>query len=918
MFTLLTLWHGLTQISPKMSYRFVSFLRHFKVLRALAVVCATYGIYRLVRAFISSDRFRQLVTSVLSRGTVAHRVRHCEEKTDPGAVQPLPEVIRGKFTDLPMVTIEPAKNHSHADSASSRSSANSFIDRFAAQLGRQAFYIQKSRADERNDRHGSRIFYWIKDLTATPNFEKPGPTDVRAMVDVDYYTDLPSLLLEYYGIFMLYTFQPSAVSRNTREYSYTFNSDNTVDYHISGGGRYQHEIWNLSYDSCIVYKTVCGVRVSAASYLIDRRHVTEDHQIVLFTPIANWSFFEGAPLTPYLFGQELARLRPVVGDFTRLLVRRLDKTYVSTGKVGSYACAMLPIEADDALAARARTSKYDLTLAQCQALIDKPGGDRASDTASAVALLEFHRSGIDSKPPVVCPIEESIHRYQFDMKTYDPEAKPLLVPFMNPIVDGCYAADLTEANEADAVKKRIVSVKTDVKYTPHMAKMVDEFAKLFLPVKNSLIPVDFEEVLKRQERPEQRRILETSAMTYPRDEIKSFIKKEASMELKPQRIISTINGNVKNHYSTYLYALSDYMKDMPWYAFGRKPCDIALRIVSVCSEAHSVVNTDLSKFDGRISLPLRELESVVLLRAFQPQYHEEISSLHRKQMFLPARLPLGTRYESGTARASGSPETSAFNSISNAFMAYTCLRRQGFEPSEAYRRLGIYGGDDGLTADVDPILYSKICASFGQKLTAEPLKRGQLGVKFLARMYSPNVWFGDVNSCCDIYRQLSKFHVTVALPMDILPKDKLLEKARAFSLTDRNTPFLGDFVSRVVDIVGEIKEDQRLTAIRKWQSDEPIEVQYPNVYGEWMEDVARLQLPGANRLVFKEWCEKATSLQELLKPPTLELRREMVVEENVVVDGELHKPRPKAPTRRSGKARAQPKDQKKTGRGRKH
>jgi len=190
------------------------------------------------------------------------------------------------------------------------------------------------------------------------------------------------------------------------------------------------------------------------------------------------------------------------------------------------------------------------------------------------------------------------------------------------------------------------------------------------------------------------------------------------------------------------------------------------------------------------------------------------------------------------------------------------------EASEAYARLGVYGGDDGLTAMVAPLVYKRAASTVGQELTVEPVVRGKLGVKFLARVYGPDVWFGDLNNCCDLPRLLSKIHVTVNLPSNITPQMKLLEKVRSYVLSDENTPIVGTFCKAVIALHGtEFKIIPGTEPMRTWLSRYDKKDQYPNVPAEWMLSYAELSLPDFDYKRFNAWAAAATSYDYLLKPP---------------------------------------------------
>nr|UQB76073.1 RNA-dependent RNA polymerase [Flumine noda-like virus 38] len=290
---------------------------------------------------------------------------------------------------------------------------------------------------------------------------------------------------------------------------------------------------------------------------------------------------------------------------------------------------------------------------------------------------------------------------------------------------------------------------------------------------------------------------------------------------------------------------------------------------------------------------MREMERIVLLRAFRVQYHEQLSELHRSQYKMKAYATFGTWYETEYSRASGSPETALFNSLVNAFVAYLCLRMTTvnglfIQPEEAYLRLGIYGGDDGLTADVVPSVYRKAASLIGQDLTVEMVKRGDLGIKFLARIYSPDVWFGDNNSCCDIPRQLSKLHVTVSLPSNVTPTMKLLEKIRAYSLSDENTPVIGEYCRAVLRVHGaEILADVKTEKMRSWLARYDKTSQYINNPSEWMVGYLDTTMPEFDYKKFQTWVAGANSFEKLLAPPMFQAQTVAKSTVPVVIDGDV-------------------------------
>jgi len=812
----------------------------------------------------------------------------------------VPETVRTIFMDLELVGFKVPENHTHAKAAADRSTSSLFIDRLARNLGKTAYYVQKSRSDVRNGRIGSRAYYWAKDLVVEPESMEINEHDLVTMVDVDQYVDMPSFLTTNVQPTLLYTFQPTQVARTTDNYSYTFNENSVVDYHVAGGGRFSHQVWNYSTDHVVVKKKWWFITYSSAAYLVDRRQTSLDHELIMFTPLGSWSLIGSQFVNMWLEGRELLRLAVTTPKgYLRLVSSSKDGVKVSTGKCGSYICANVSAEIDDTVASIARTSKYDLTMPQ---VLSHLNGDKPA----AAALLEFYRFDVPTKPDVVCPVEEAVRSYQFNPNNYDSEAKPMMKAFMTPMVHGAFVPSNCKNNEEECISARIDKPKPlSMQNTPFLSLVMREFLERFIPnsKKNTLDPTDYDEVLDRQNKPTQRRLLSMAEACVPiKRAIQMFMKKEPYPDVKPPRPISTFNTVDKRDYSRFIYALEVFLKDADWYAFGKTPKDISKRVTEILLLADFATPTDYSKFDGHGSNLMREFERMLLTRAFRVGYHGEVLELHKSQYGLKGYGRHGTAYQVEFARGSGSPETSVFNTIFNAFIAFLAYRMTKvnglfIQPDEAYKRLGIYGGDDGLSVGIKPAVYVKAARLVGQELTIEVIKRGDSGIKFLARVYSPDVWQGDTSSCCDIKRQVVKFHVTVNLPSDVTPAMKLLEKTRAFLLSDENTPVIGDYCRRVLQVhTREEKQDaetfvieknEKTHQIRGWLSKFEKEKQYDNTPGTWMNEYLELSLPEFDYKKFTKWLDEADTMDKLLKPPMFMAPIEAKPSAPVVLEDEI-------------------------------
>jgi hypothetical protein len=236
------------------------------------------------------------------------------------------------------------------------------------------------------------------------------------------------------------------------------------------------------------------------------------------------------------------------------------------------------------------------------------------------------------------------------------------------------------------------------------------------------------------------------------------------------------------------------LKNTDWYAFSKTPREISARMHDICVDASVYIDSDYSKFDGTISPWMRRFERAVLLRAFPLAYHRELFFYWESQMNARAWTKFGLDYTTGTSRLSGSPETSVFNSIDNALVAYISLRKSGLTPSQAWKKLGIYGGDDGGTPDLDPDIFKWVCKKVGLVVKINLIKRFE-PVTFLGRTFT-DPWTHE-GSMIDFLRCFSKLTFTVS-PNDVSTDVVMWRKAMSLWYTDRDTPVLGLLAKRIL------------------------------------------------------------------------------------------------------------------------
>jgi len=847
------------------------------------------------------DGLRQAYRSVSSLGNNIYSfslslISKCQQ-------QPLPtsKLLRKTFLDMPKCRLPNIKNHPHPASAAMRNLASSVMNNYASMVGRRPYNIQMSTADVKSDRSGCRSYYWMRDMEVNYSMFWPKLDDVMCFSDVDYYMDMPAFLVNNIRPCVISTVVPGAAAKWSGEYTFTIDRNNQIHYHVSGGSSYIHKLWDYGPDIIVArLPQWFGLLTQYVSYSSEKRQLDDHHQMVLLTPLRSvrLPWFLPGPT-----GAPLERMKFIDHDHIRLYIHKPDGIKIVTGVPETYVSAELDADEDAALSLTAKNGSIPLN----PAMVKQTTG--ITDQITTVVLSDYHRLNQPKTPArVYIGVKDSVYRYQFDLKSYNPEANPSLQVYMGAFVRECYAPDICPNNDRQAIQARITDIKPpELELSESLMQIMEEFAAKLVPneVKHTLYPNDIEDVFRRQPRPAQQYILRTACFAVGKvrkQALKTFQKRESYEKANDPRIITTLPGSTKLHYSRYIYAFAELVMATDWYAFGKTPKEIAIRVSEIAQRARVIAMTDLSRMDGRVSNLARILEKMLLLRAFHPETHPELVEEINKQTGQTAYTAFGIKFTPDYARNSGSPETAVMNSIVNAFMAFYTLR-SSIDPTtgchhtadSAWNGLGIYGGDDGLSADMDSTKYPICCSNIGQQLTIDEVKYGEPGVKFLAREYSSLVWYGGLDSMCDVPRQLAKFHTTHSTDLSVTPMDKLTQKCAGYILSDRNTPVIGPICRTVEKICGglTLSDDPKLRKIANYFSKFPSEDQFPNFNPmNWMEARLDQLMPTFDFCGFTSWINDVNEgKSEILKPHLFDVPSPLRASKGeVVVDGDVFTP----------------------------
>jgi hypothetical protein len=708
--------------------------------------------------------------------------------------------LRMAFRDIPMpIEKKLDSTHTHGSSAFWRSCGTKCARELANSVGMDIYVMQMSPTDQRENLRGVRDYYWPKDLAAKSKQDIITPNDILVMIDVDYYYDMKDFLLKHDNPVLIYTFVPDAAAYSEDEYNFHFVHSNTgsvVKYNVSGGAEYEHQLWNYGVDVICVSSAF-----KSKVYNIERRKMNANHQLLLLVPVGTWYF----PFNCYgdLFPNQLDRLMITNEQHTILNIDHGQGVDVSISKVGMLAAAKIPKVKFDLAELAYFAASVKPTVPTLQPLI----GSRDD----ALILLDYFRTTYPERTKLgsvtlttVYDAPVGVRTYQFiqDNEELIDDLKPMLHAYMSPLIPNAFVPTNTVQNEARSIEGRVKRPGEEAKSIQLSSKSLLEFNELFrqyvLP-HHLLDPVDYEEVLERQSRPTQRALLAQAELSDNiNGDVSTFLKSEAYKGLKDPRTITTYCAGLKAEYAKFIYAIADHLKvHAPWYTAGKTPKEIAHYISYLCSDANYVIEGDFTVQDGHTSSIVREAECADLLFSFKPQYHDQISKLYKAGYNLTAKTKHGLKYKLEFQRGSGSMETSVLNSLNTYRIILYAYYLNGVKPQYSISIPIVVLGDDSLARDLPSKCLIKAARVYGQVIKAEIKQNGQAGVTYLSRVFTEHVWFGSPTSTCDIFRTLSKIHVTNNNNRKVSNEQLLLEKMAGLSLSDNHTIIIRSLLSTI-------------------------------------------------------------------------------------------------------------------------
>jgi len=476
------------------------------------------------------------------------------------------------------------------------------------------------------------------------------------------------------------------------------------------------------------------------------------------------------------------------------------------------------------------------------------------------------------------------------------------------IVDRQYSAEPNRDNVIAAADKRVANVGAkNLSLTPMHAKYAKEFIEqIKRDTGIDIAPfAEPEEVDKRQTRAGQRISTAEARDWLPsvatRQMLKAFLKNEAYADPKDPRIITTIGSEPKYACSLIGYTIADVLKKTRWYGSGKSPRATAEIVAQIINDAElSIIEGDFSRMDGTVTAATRSID-LYLLKAFtDPRYHYFIEQWYDKIHSNTVKGSNGVVWDQYTVQASGDPFTSLLNTFRSALHTFVAYRLMKLSPEDAYARLGIFSGDDGLTPDGDKDKFVKAAELLGWKYKVDIKYRSKLDYcTFLSRIYGPGAWGGDPSNIAEVRRAVAQFPHTTA---DARIPDWVVAYAKALSYmtSDWNTPIITEWCDAILSSIdqddydqfmqGKLVDDNTYMKLVRYHAREfncPLS-SYQQEEDDYDWALAYVDSIGLDMAQVDEWYVKVKDGTDSWEtPPIIEAHVAEPVKENIIVDGEF-------------------------------
>lgn len=783
-----------------------------------------------------------------------------------------------------LTKVNSPESHPHPKSASSRTGASRAIDEFSRLNGYKQYVVSLSTRDDNED--GCHEIVQPKDILHRPRRDEVTESHIIKMVDVDYYLDMAHWI-SYGRPLILYTFNPTEVAYSGDEYEYKISGDR-VKMRVAGGTTYDHELWDYNNDYIVTRTGWFDWVVSS----VDVRRIDDHHNVVCIVPVSRTWFWGWLLPQSQLKRRTFGHAGGVV--ITRFQDNGVDMMSLKLENKTTH--VTLKTSYFEAAAVRVSDSKNPV-ISDIERYLQKAehpephiGGAILFDI-----LINYPKlKNLEWKVPRATDAKTQNH-YQAtpvaglvteDGKEIGRTLCEPLVAHPDVIPNRSYNNDLM------CIMGRVTSQMNDVTPPARYVKWVDDFVRELIPTSHRGVPISADEVIVLQDRVTQRARsdkIRPWMMADPAIMLRSFMKGESYSKISDPRNITTVGTEHTILLSQYTYAFKrDVLYHLDWYMPGKTPRQIAQRVVDICQEYDKVTEGDFSRFDGTISLWLREqLEQAAYLRWCNRDDGVLLQKLLKNEIGAKAWTSQGLPYEPKHSRLSGSPLTTDSNTMICAFVAYSAGREAGLSHETSWSLLGAFCGDDSLSP-VKGVFLEKSSKMLGMKLKAEVRQRHDI-VTFLGRVF-PSAFEGGLGSVQDPERTWRKLHISFAQPY-VSNDQALADKATGLLTLDPNSPIVSTWCRKVLEWSSQKNIQGSVTDDAPWFARNYAAIGETWPQCEWdnaVEAIARRT--GFYASDIQDWDHKIESARDIVDLANLIPNNATTVSIPAVMNGTLYEP----------------------------
>jgi hypothetical protein len=710
--------------------------------------------------------------------------------------------------NLQLIKVGVRNGHSHQKAATDRNSATATILNAVSASGYKPYVVSPSPREY--NEAGVRDHYSLADLRQTIKEDSLPRQAVIVMTDADYYVDLAYWLKSGRPIIM-YTFHPDTVAGAVDDGNFTIDVDNYVTTNINGGKQVRHRIYNYNVDTARTsyYTGVFGKLIeclelfnilnttNSVAFTVDQFQMGPHRRIVSIVPFAR------VPLLGSYYGETLEYQRFCTdGKFVTLVNHATSDPTVSIAVAGQNYHVEVPKSDLEAIClSDARDPITNLSdvkrrmeiakMRQCPIILEYIIHHRSSVTKQ---LALVHRPG-KLQPALHYTVADPRYPDQFEPdkyygRTYAPA----------PITAAAVFPMDTSANMAASIDQRITIPQKQAMAREHITQFTHscatEFVELLVPDAGVGAPFSNQEVVEMQDKPMQK--IRARANRYVWSDpfkVLAFMKKEQLNSIDAPRNISGCPPWHTIRLSSYtLMFKKNILLNMPWYAPGRTPIEVAEKVFDIATRCSHTFETDLSRMDGtELQFTQEYIEHACYLRYFNLDDHGvELRALLRNEANPKARNKYGS-YSPGYSKLSGSPTTTDGNTIKKAFAEYYAARLSGMTPKQAWKFLkesAILCGDDGYTGnEAGEYHVRRAYTELGFDLKYLLVHTRGQPITLLGRLFlDPTTSLASIQSP---RRTLEKLHQTTngTLPLRLIG----ILRSMAYLMSDSTTPLVSNW-----------------------------------------------------------------------------------------------------------------------------